>query len=84
MNFEFFYLFFKNDLVKDLKNVYEIGKLSILKMFCGRGYFKRLIVILFIYVLEIKVEWYIVVVIKRMYMYLFIFGFLIELIDNFF
>lgn len=30
-NSEFFYPFSKNDLVKDLKNVYEIGKLSIAK-----------------------------------------------------
>ncbi len=40
-NSEFFYPFSKNDLVKDLKNVYEIGKLSISKTSRGRGHFKK-------------------------------------------
>lgn len=81
-NSEFFYPFSKNDLVKDLKNVYEIGKLSISKTSRGRGHFKRLTAILFIHALETKAEWYIAAVTKRMYMYLLTLGFPIEPIDN--
>ncbi|PEB51038.1 hypothetical protein CON65_10130 [Bacillus pseudomycoides] len=81
-NSEFFYPFSENDLVKDLKNVYEIGKLSIAKTSRGRGHFKRLAAILFMHALEMKAEWYIAVVTKRMYMYLFTLGFPIEPIDN--
>ena len=64
-NSEFFYPFSKNDLVKDLKNVYEIGKLSISKTSRGRGHFKRLTAILFIHALETKAEWYIAAVTKE-------------------
>ncbi|MCS6591440.1 hypothetical protein [Bacillus cereus] len=81
-NSEFFYPFSKNNLVKDLKNVYEIGKLSISKTSRGRGHFKRLTAILFIHALETKAEWYIAAVTKRMYMYLLTLGFPIEPIDN--
>ncbi|MDM5188520.1 hypothetical protein QUF99_14700 [Bacillus sp. DX4.1] len=81
-NSEFFYPFSKNELVKDLKNVYEIGKLSIVKTSRGRGHFKRLTAILFMHALETKAEWYIAVVTKRMYMYLLTLGFPIEPIDE--
>lgn len=81
-NSEFFYPFSKNDLVKDLQNVYEIGKLSIAKTSRGRGHFKRLTAILFVHALETKAEWYIAAVTKRMYMYLLTLGFPIEPIDK--
>ncbi|EEL50836.1 hypothetical protein bcere0022_18430 [Bacillus cereus Rock3-44] len=81
-NSEFFYPFSENELVKGLKNVYEIGKLSIVKTSRGRGHFKRLTAILFIHALEMKAEWYIAVVTKRMYMYLLTLGFPIEPIDD--
>ncbi|CAI8904693.1 MULTISPECIES: hypothetical protein [Bacillus] len=81
-NSEFFYPFSENELVKGLKNVYEIGKLSITKTSRGRGHFKRLTAILFIHALEMKAEWYIAVVTKRMYMYLLTLGFPIEPIDD--
>ncbi len=81
-NSEFFYPFSKNDLVKDLQNVYEIGKLSIAKTSRGRGHFKRLTAILFMHALETKAEWYIAAVTKRMYMYLLTLGFPIEPIDK--
>ncbi|WP_459503016.1 hypothetical protein [Bacillus sp. C1] len=81
-NSEFFYPFSKNELVQGLRNVYEIGKLSIAKISRGRGHFKRLVAILFIHALEMKAEWYIAVVTKRMYMYLLTLGFPIEPIDD--
>ncbi|MDM5154828.1 hypothetical protein QUF88_13645 [Bacillus sp. DX1.1] len=81
-NSEFFYPFSENELVKGLKNVYEIGKLSIVKTSRGRGHFKRLTAILFMHALETKAEWYIAVVTKRMYMYLLTLGFPIEPIDE--
>ncbi|YAR63675.1 hypothetical protein ACUIAK_14850 [Bacillus cytotoxicus] len=81
-NSEFFYPFSKNKLIKNLNNVYEIGKLSIAKTSRGRGHFKRLATILFIHALEMKAEWYIAVVTKRMYMYLLTLGFPIEPIDT--
>ena len=81
-NSEFFYPFSENKLVKDLQNVYEIGKLSIAKTSRGRGHFKRLAAIIFIHALETKAKWYIAVVTKRMYMYLFTIGFPIEPIDE--
>lgn len=81
-NSEFFYSFSKNELVENLKNVYEIGKLSVARQSRGRGQFKRLATILFIHALETKAEWYIAVVTKRMYMYLRSLGFPIEPVDE--
>lgn len=81
-NSEFFYPFSESEYIKGLKNVYEIGKLSIAKTSRGRGQFKQLATILFIHALEVKAEWYIAVVTKRMYMYLRSLGFPIEPIDE--
>lgn len=84
-NSEYFYPFSTHPtFIKEheWKRIYEIGKFSIERQFRGQGYFKRLVVILFIHALETKATAYITVVTKRMYMYLRFLGFQMHTLDK--
>ncbi len=80
-NSEFFYPFSKNDLVKDLQNVYEIGKLSIAKRLVGGTLQKTNSYFIYAHGVETSRMVYRSGY-KRMYMYLLTLGFPIEPIDK--